>query len=174
MVILNPVNQLESFKDLIADMSAGKVQLLILAGVNPLFDSPSDLDFAKAFESVPLRIHHGLYQDETAEHCHWHINQADYLEAWGDTRAFDGTVSLVQPLIAPLYDGKSLHDLLAVLSGEPQASGHEIVQRYWQKQHSGADFDMFWRRSLHDGFVADTAYSPKQVAAKSANLAQPP
>ena len=173
-VIANPVNQLESFKDLLADMNGGKVQLLIVAGVNPLFDSPSDLDFAKAFESVPLRIHHGLYQDETAEHCHWHINQADYLEAWGDTRAFDGTVSLVQPLIAPLYDGKSLHDLLAVLSGEPQASGHEIVQRYWQKQHSGADFDMFWRRSLHDGFVADTAYSPKQVAAKSANLAQPP
>ena len=65
-VIANPVNQLESFKDLLADMSGGKVQLLIVAGVNPLFDSPSDLDFAKAFESVPLRIHHGLYQDETA------------------------------------------------------------------------------------------------------------
>jgi molybdopterin-containing oxidoreductase family iron-sulfur binding subunit len=169
-VIANPVNQAESLKDLAADMKAGKVQLLVVAGVNPLFDSPADLNFAKVFDQVPLRVHLGLYQDETAEHCHWHINEAHYLEAWGDTRAFDGTVSLVQPLIAPLYDGKSLHELVAVLSGDPQASSYNIVQAYWRKQHAGADFDMFWPRSLNDGWVQGTAYSPKQVSAKTSGL----
>jgi MoCo/4Fe-4S cofactor protein with predicted Tat translocation signal len=169
-VIANPVNQLESFKDLVADMNAGKVQMLIVAGLNPIFDSPADLDFAKASDKVPLRLHLGLYQDETARLCHWHINEAHYLEAWGDTRAFEGTISLVQPLIAPLYDGKTLCELVATLSGDPQASDHNIVQAYWQKQHSGADFEVFWKRSLNDGWVQGTAYSPKPVTAKSAGL----
>ena len=70
--------------------------------------------------SVPFRVHLGLYQNETAELCQWHVNEAHYLEAWSDARAYDGTVSIVQPLIAPLYDGKSAHELVAMLSGQPQ------------------------------------------------------
>jgi anaerobic selenocysteine-containing dehydrogenase len=70
---------------------------------------PADLDFADALKSnkVPLRVHLGLYQNETAELCQWHVNRAHELEAWGDARAYDGTVSIIQPLIAPLYGGKS-------------------------------------------------------------------
>ena len=133
----NPVNQAESLKDLVADMRAGKVDLLVILDGNPVYDAPADLGFADALKNtkIPLRVHLGLYQDETAELCHWHVNQAHYLEAWGDTRAYDGTVSIVQPLIAPLYQGKSAPELLATLSGQPDTTGHDIVQAYWKKQH---------------------------------------
>ena len=90
-------------------MNAGKVDLLVILGGNPAYDAPADLDFANVLKSnkAPLRVHLGLYQDETAELCQWHVNQAHELEAWGDARAYDGTVSIIQPLIAPLYNGKS-------------------------------------------------------------------
>ena len=163
----NPVNQSESLKELVADMRSGKVDMLVILGGNPAYDSPADLGFADALKStnIPVRIHHGLYQDETAELCQWHVNDAHYLEAWSDGRAYDGTVSIVQPLIAPLYDGKSTHEILALLAGQSGTSGHDIVKGYWQKQHT-TDFDKFWRKSLHDGWVEGTAFAPKQVSAK--------
>ena len=101
----NPVNQTESIKDLVADIHAGKVDLLVILGGNPAYDAPADLDFANVLKNgkIPLRVHLGFYQNETAELCQWHINQAHELEAWGDARAYDGTVSIIQPLIAPLY-----------------------------------------------------------------------
>jgi molybdopterin-containing oxidoreductase family iron-sulfur binding subunit len=169
----NPVNQTESLKDLVADMRGGKVDLLIMLGGNPAYDAPADLGFADALKSpsVPLRVHLGLYQNETAELCQWHVNEAHYLEAWGDSRAYDGTVSIVQPLIAPLYDGKSAYELVAMLSGQPQTKGHEIVQAYWKTQHSGADFDTFWRKSLHDGWIEGSTFSPKSVNFKSGDIA---
>ncbi len=104
----NPVNQTDSIKDLVADMRAGKVDMLFIMGGNPAYDAPPDLNFPDALKNtnIPLRVHLGLYQDETAELCHWHVNEAHYLESWGDARAYDGTVSIVQPLIAPLYGGK--------------------------------------------------------------------
>ena len=103
------MNQTESLKDLVADMRGGKVDMLIILGGNPAYDAPADFGFADALKNtnIPLRVHLGLYQNETAELCQWHVNEAHYLEAWGDGRAYDGTVSIVQPLIAPLYDGKS-------------------------------------------------------------------
>jgi MoCo/4Fe-4S cofactor protein with predicted Tat translocation signal len=166
----NPVNQTDSLKDLIADMRAGKVQFLLIAGVNPIYDAPADLGFADALKNsdIPLRVHLGHYQDETSQYCHWHINEAHYLESWGDARAYDGTVSIVQPLIAPLYGGKSLYEVLAQLAGESEATGHELVQNYWRSKHPGADFAAFWRKSLHDGWVEGTAFSPKSVSAKGA------
>jgi MoCo/4Fe-4S cofactor protein with predicted Tat translocation signal len=166
----NPVNQIESIKDLAADMQAGKVDLLIILGGNPAYDAPSDLDFANLLKSnkVPLRIHHGLYQNETAELCHWHVNQAHELEAWGDARAYEGTASIIQPLIAPLYNGKSALEFVALLSGQSDASGYDLTRTFWQKQHTGVDFEQFWRRSLHDGWIEGTAYVPKSVTAKLA------
>jgi len=171
----NPINQTESLKDLVSDMRGGKVDILIILGGNPAYDSPADLGFADALKSpsVPFRVHLGLYQNETAELCQWHVNEAHYLEAWGDGRAYDGTVSIVQPLIAPLYDGKSAYELVAMLSGQAQTSGYDIVQAYWKTQHAGADFDTFWRKSLHDGWVEGTTFAPKQLSGKSASV-QPP
>jgi molybdopterin-containing oxidoreductase family iron-sulfur binding subunit len=167
----NPVNQTESIKDLVADMRGGKVDLLIILGGNPAYDAPSDLNFADAMKAgnVPLRVHLGLYNNETAELCQWHINQTHELEAWGDARAYDGTVGIIQPLIAPLYNGKSAAELVALLAGT-EASSFDLVRGYWQKQHSGADFESFWRKSLHDGWIEGTTYAPKSVTAKAANV----
>ena len=171
----NPVNQTESIKDLVADMRGGKVDLLLILGGNPAYDAPADLNFADALKNsnVPLRVHLGLYQDETAELCHWHINQAHELEAWGDACAYDGTVSVIQPLIAPLYNGKSALELVALLSGQAEASGYDLVRAYWQRQHSGTDFEQFWRKSLHDGWVEGAALPPKSAVAKSAEQILP-
>ena len=172
----NPVNQTESLKDLVADMRAGKVEMLVILGGNPAYDAPTDLGFADILESgsVPLRVHLGLYQNETAELCQWHVNQAHELESWGDARAYDGTVSIIQPLIAPLYGGKSAHEFIALLSGQADATGYDLVRAYWQRQqpplpvqHTFADFDAFWRRSLHDGWIAGTESSTKQLAVRS-------
>jgi molybdopterin-containing oxidoreductase family iron-sulfur binding subunit len=159
----NPVNQTESLKELVADMHGGKVDLLIILGGNPAYDAPADLNFADALKNskIPLRVHHGLYQNETAELCQWHVNQAHELEAWGDARAYEGTVSVTQPLIAPLYGGKSPLEFVALLAGQADATGYDLVRAYWQKQHAGADFEAFWRKSLHDGWVEGTTLSPK-------------
>jgi MoCo/4Fe-4S cofactor protein with predicted Tat translocation signal len=167
----NPVNQTESIKDLVTDMRAGKVDMLFIMGGNPAYDAPADLGFADALKNtnIPMRVHLGLYQDETAELCQWHLNEAHYLESWGDARAYDGTVSIVQPLIAPLYGGKSAYELTALVAGQAEATGHEVVQGYWKKQHPGADFDAFWRKSLHDGWIDGTTSPPKQVATLSAS-----
>src|SRR5262249_11719644 len=114
-----------------------------------------------------LCIHLGLYQDETSQWCHWHIPEAHYLEAWSDARAYDGTVSIQQPLIAPLYGGKSAHELLAALTAQPERSGYEMVRDYWREQWKNQkatkDFESSWRRALHDGVVAGTSFPPKSV-----------
>src|ERR1022692_4087319 len=163
-----PVNQTESIKDLVADIRAGKVDLLVILGGNPAYDAPTDLDFADVLKNgkIPLRVHLGLYQNETAELCQWHINQTHELEAWGDARAYDGTVSIIQPLIAPLYGGKSPLEFVALLSGQADATGYDLVRAYWQKQHTGADFEAFWRESLHDGWVEGTTYQAKSAVVK--------
>jgi MoCo/4Fe-4S cofactor protein with predicted Tat translocation signal len=166
----NPINQTDSIKELAADMNAGKVDLLIILGGNPAYDAPADLNFADALKSgkTPLRVHYGLYQNETAELCQWHVNAAHELESWGDARAYDGTASIIQPLIAPLYNGKSAIEFVALLSGQADATGYDLTRAYWQKQHAGVDFEQFWRKSLHDGWIEGTTFAPKSLTAKHA------
>ncbi len=171
-VLVDTADHVESLKALVSDMRAGKVDLLIILGGNPVYDAPADFGFADALKNtnIPIRIHLGLHNNETAELCHWHVNETHYLEAWGDTRAYDGTVSIVQPLIAPLYGGKSAHEMISLLAGQPSTAGHDIVQNYWKTKHTGADFDMWWRKALHDGWIDGTTYAPKQVSAKTTGL----
>ncbi|HKN15457.1 MAG TPA: TAT-variant-translocated molybdopterin oxidoreductase [Candidatus Sulfotelmatobacter sp.] len=165
----NPVNQAESIRDLTSDINAGKVDLLVILGGNPAYDAPADLDFANVLKTnrAPLRVHLGLYQNETAELCHWHVNQSHELEAWGDARAYDGTVSIIQPLIAPLYNGKSPVEFVALLSGQSDAAGYDLIRAYWQRQHTGEDFEAFWRRSLHDGWIEGTSFPPRLVTPRT-------
>ena len=96
-------------------------------------------------DKIKLRIHLGLYDDETAQLCHWHIPEAHCLESWSDLLAFDGTATIQQPLIAPLYKGKSAHELLAVFLGEPDLSGLEIIRDYWRRRKLPGDFESAWR-----------------------------
>src|SRR6185369_14467198 len=133
----SPVDGNTSLRELVADMNAGQVDVLLILGGNPVYNAPADLDFAAAIRKVPLRIHLSLYKDETSEQCQWHVPEAHYLETWSDARAYDGTVSVIQPLIAPLYSGKSVHEVLAAFLGEPERTGHDIVRDYWQRKFSG-------------------------------------
>ena len=157
----NPVNQMASLSELVKDMNAGAVDTLIIIGGNPVYNVPADLKFREALSQVRLRVHLSLYNDETSELCHWHIPEAHYLESWGDARAYDGTVTLMQPLIASLYHGKSSYELLAAFSKQPERSGRDIIRDYWRGARPSGDFEQFWRKALHDGFITNTALSPK-------------
>jgi MoCo/4Fe-4S cofactor protein with predicted Tat translocation signal len=168
----NPVVQNQSIETLVDDMRGGFVDLLVIIGGNPAYDAPANLNFADALKNgrTQLRVHLGLYQNETAELCQWHINQAHELEAWGDARTYDGTVSIVQPLIAPLYNGKSALEFVALLSTQADASGYDLVRAYWQKEHAGGDFEQFWRKSLHDGWIVGTTFEAKPISLKTTNV----
>jgi MoCo/4Fe-4S cofactor protein with predicted Tat translocation signal len=160
-----PVHELQSLRDLVADMDAGAVEVLLILGGNPVYDAPVDLRFSDVLAKVPLRVHLGLYDDETAELCHWHIPESHYLESWSDVRAFDGTVTIVQPLIAPLYASKTAHEVLLALSNRPQRSGYDAVREYWKTRLrlDDAAFELFWRKALHEGVVPETAAAAKAV-----------
>ena len=159
----SPANQWDSMGELSADVRAGKVKTLLILGSNPVYDAPANLGFKDLLPKVAFSMRLGLYEDETSALCHWHIPAANDLESWGDARAYDGTVTIIQPLIAPLYAGKSEHDFLAVLNGQAAKPSHDIVHDYWQAQRpSVARFDAFWEKALRDGVVAETAFPPKQ------------
>ena len=165
-----PVDQMASIRDLAYDMDRGAVSLLVVMGANPVFTAPSDLEFARKMDKVPLRVHLGLYEDETAERCHWNVPQAHALEAWGDARAYDGTVTIQQPLIAPLYPGcKSPQEMLAAFSTRPSVKGHDLVREYWRASGLlGTDFERGWRRALHDGLIAGSASPATALSAAAA------
>ena len=165
-VEVKPQDHLTALKELVGEMNTGKVDMLIVMGSNPAYDAPADFGFLGAMNKVALRIQHSLYNDETTELVHWHINSTHYLEEWGDTRAFDGTASIIQPLIAPLYNGRSAYEFIYALIGSPDTSGYDIVRSYWQQQMKAADFEAAWRKTLNDGFITNTALPAKTVAPK--------
>jgi len=157
-----PIDQAASLRELARDLGGGGVRLLLILGANPAYASPADIDFAGALQGAAMSVHLGAYFDETASRCDWHVPEAHFLEAWSDVRAHDGTVSIVQPLIAPLFGGKSAHELLAALSDAPDRGGYEIVRDTWRAAGlGGADFEGGWRRALHDGFIPSTAFAPR-------------
>ncbi len=162
----NPVNHLESLRELCADMDADKVDTLLILGGNPVYDTPHDFDFVSKLRKVRNSIQLSPYFDETAQHCRWHIAESHYLEAWGDARAFDGTVSVIQPLIAPLYYTRSMHDVLAAFSDKPGINTYDAVRDRLKAANANGDFEKFWRKTLNDGVVANTAYPAISVASK--------
>ena len=122
-VVVQPVNQLASLRALVEDMASSRVELLLILGSNPVYTAPADFDFARHVARVPFSVHLSLEANETSALCHWLLPETHYLEAWGDARAYNGTVSLMQPLIEPLYGGKSASELLAMLLGQPEPDG---------------------------------------------------
>ena len=161
----NPVNQTESLHELVKALNGGQVNLLIILGGNPVYNTPVDFNFASALMKAPARVHCGLYNDETGILCNWHVPAAHYLESWSDGRGYDGTVGIVQPLIAPLYGGRTYHEMVATLTGDEALSNRDIVRAYWQTQRpeQGQAFEDFWQVSLHDGLMAKTALPPIAV-----------
>jgi len=158
-----PSEQTADLKSLVADMNAGKVQWLVMLGVNPLYNAPADLDFLAGFNMVPNSVHLGTHVDETGFFSTWHIPKTHYLESWSDARAADGTISILQPMIDPLYGGKSAHDILQTLL-DPSLSAYDAVVANAKTYISG-DFPTAWRKALHDGWVPNTAFTPKTLGA---------
>ena len=162
-----PSEQTADLKSLVADMNAGKVQWLVVLGGNPVYSAPPDLGFHLAYNKVPNKVHLGMYLDETGVVSEWHIHKAHYLESWSDARAYDGTLSIVQPMIDPLYGGHSAHEVLQTLLDNSVLSAYEAVQQNTQQYIKG-DFATGWRKALHDGWVEGTAFTSKTGGGGSA------
>jgi molybdopterin-containing oxidoreductase family iron-sulfur binding subunit len=159
----------DELKNLADDMRAGKVKTLVVIGGNPSYDAPADVDFKAALAKVDTRIRVGLVADETSEDCQWHLPQAHFLEAWGDARSTGGPLSVVQPLIEPLFGGKSTSEILALLESGDDKPGYDLVRETW-KGAVGADFEKTWNRVLHDGLWkgSEAAATTSRVDAKAA------
>jgi MoCo/4Fe-4S cofactor protein with predicted Tat translocation signal len=162
-----PSDQNGDFKKLIAALNAGQVDWLVILNSNPVYSAPVDLGFPDAFTKAKVVAHLGSHYDETGHLAHWHIPAAHYLESWSDARAYDGTVSIVQPMIDPLYGGKSAHDVFQALLDNPVTSAYEAV-RTTQKDNIKGDFETGWRKVLHAGWIEDTAYKSGGSASSQA------
>jgi molybdopterin-containing oxidoreductase family iron-sulfur binding subunit len=169
-----PVDQATSLRDLVMDLQKGAVDLLLILGGNPVHTAPVDLGFQEALARANLRVHLSTHENETSAMCHWHIPETHFLETWSDTRGHDGTVTIVQPLIAPLYGGKSAHEVLAVFTDRPDRTGYSIVREQWAGSTTpDSQFESSWRRWLHDGVVPNTAFRSRTLLATAAALPPP-
>ncbi len=164
---------LNSLTSLVSSMKSGAVQTLVILGGNPVFDAPADLDFASAMAKVPHTIALGHSVDETSSRAGWHLPLAHYLESWGDARAVGGTVSVVQPLILPLFGGKTPIEVLGVMAGDKDRPGYEIVRETWKTILGETDYDKKWNRVLHDGVLAGSELPEvtAEIKGKPAELA---
>jgi MoCo/4Fe-4S cofactor protein with predicted Tat translocation signal len=145
---------LSSLVSLVSAMKAGTVQTLVVLGGNPVFDAPADLDFAAAMKKVPNTVALGHSVDETSAIATWHIPRAHFLESWGDARAVGGTISVVQPLILPLFGGKSDVELLGLIAGDADRPGYDIVRDTWKPILAEEEVGTKWNHVLHDGLLA--------------------
>ena len=159
----------ERLQALVRAMAAGRVDALVCLGTNPVYSLPAELGFAEAMERVPLRVHHGLHRDETAARSTWHLPATHYLEAWDAQRAYDGTLSIQQPLIAPLYEDchSSVEVLAALATGRP-SSAYDLTRATLRDALGG---ESAWRTALHDGFVPGTAFASAGAAGGAPSLA---
>jgi molybdopterin-containing oxidoreductase family iron-sulfur binding subunit len=149
--------------NLVEKMKAGQVTTLVMLGGNPVYSAPVDLEFSKALKKVTTSIHLGQHNDETSRQTHWHIPATHYLEAWSDAEAHDGTLSVVQPLIAPLFDGHSEVEILSLVATGQFLASYELVRTTWNGLIKSNQFEEEWRRLLHDG-----VYSPSLGSVSSA------
>jgi MoCo/4Fe-4S cofactor protein with predicted Tat translocation signal len=165
-------SHLEEISDLTRRIQGDEIETLLILGGNPAYDAPADLGFADLLARVPVSIHLSLYDDETSERCTWHLPGAHTLESWGDGTAWDGTLTLRQPLIEPLYGGRSAIEVLAVAAGDGWKSGHELVRDNLRERSGAPFFEGFWRQALHDGVVGQSAWetvTPKPDPARLAS-----
>ncbi|MFN2530283.1 MAG: 4Fe-4S dicluster domain-containing protein, partial [Pyrinomonadaceae bacterium] len=168
----NPADQRQSLQDLVNDLDGGKVDLLVMLGGNPVYTTPADLKFTfERLQKAKLRVHLSQYNDETSELCHWHIPEAHYLESWSDARAYDGTVTIVQPLIEPLYGGKTAHELLTVFSDQYDRKAYDIVRQYWQTARTGGSQQT--QQKTATAGAPQAQQSPNPASGASPGTAQP-
>ena len=165
-----PSVQGQDLVSLVSEMRAGKVDWLVILNANPVYTAPVDLQFEEALGKVKMTAHLGSHLNETGLVTEWHINGAHYLESWSDARAYDGTASVIQPMIDPLYGGKTAHDVIQSMLDQPDLSPYQVVRKTWQGNLGSGDQEHAWRKILHDGMVGGTAFEPKTVSAKIGDL----
>jgi MoCo/4Fe-4S cofactor protein with predicted Tat translocation signal len=165
-----PSIQGQDLVSLVNDMRAGKVDWLVILNANPVYTAPVDLHFEEALSKVKMTAHLGSHLNETGLVTEWHINGAHYLESWSDARAYDGTASVIQPMIDPLYGGKTAHDVIQSMLDQPDLTAYEVVRKTWQGNLGSGGQEHAWRKILHDGMVGGTAFEPKTVSAKIGDL----
>ena len=159
-VIAAPPDAAATLASLVQELNSGAVTALVILDGNPVYSAPADLDFGAAMKKAKTSVYLAEHEDETAAQATWVIPAAHYMEMWSDARAYDGTVSIIQPVIAPLYGGHSAHELIAALGGVGDAKGYDLLRSYWQGQVKGDSFDNAWRDILSKGVVADSASQP--------------
>ncbi|MEO5923783.1 MAG: TAT-variant-translocated molybdopterin oxidoreductase [Bryobacteraceae bacterium] len=142
---------IEALRTLTGAMNAGQVNAIIIVSGNPAYSAPADLQFSSALAKVATSIHLGMHVNETASAAKWHLPEAHYLETWGDTRTTEGVVSIQQPMIEPLYGGKSAIEVIAELAGSADKKGYALVKK------TAALSEAAWKKALNDGVVANTA-----------------
>lgn len=160
-----PTIQVDELKSLVQDSNDGKVDTLFILGSNPFYDAPGDIDVSEALSKIDNIIHFGLYEDETAQYADWHIPAAHYLEHFSDSRASDGTITMMQPLIAPLFGGKSIHEFLAAMLGSNDAKSYDLIRQQWS-----ALSDNDFRKAIHDGLVHRSAYAKENISVNADQL----
>ncbi|HXH24776.1 MAG TPA: TAT-variant-translocated molybdopterin oxidoreductase, partial [Vicinamibacterales bacterium] len=163
---IRPTNQIEELRQLVGEMNAGTVSFLLILGGNPVYTAPADLRFADALQKVGLRVHLSLHHDETSALCQWHIPETHFLEAWSDVRGHDGTVTIIQPLIAPLYNGRSAHEVMSAFTEAGVRSGYDIVRGFWSGEGVAP-------KPPAPAAPAAPAASPGAAAAAAAQTVQP-
>lgn len=158
---------MESIKTLGADMNAKRVKALVILGGNPVYDAPADVAFEAGLANVEVSVHLGEYADETSAACTWHLPASHYLESWGDTRSYDGTVSIVQPIIEPLWDSKSAIEVISLFTEGSMVAGATLVRQSFDELFGGVlgGGELAWRKALHDGFIAGTRFAAVVPAA---------
>ncbi|NJL94073.1 MAG: 4Fe-4S dicluster domain-containing protein [Anaerolineae bacterium] len=154
---VSPVTENENIALLVQEINNRNVDALFILSGNPAYDAPADLDFASTLANVAFSAHLSLYYDETSRLVQWHLPATTFIEAWGDARAYDGSLSVMQPPIGPLYpQAHSAHDVLAALMGD-ERTGYQLVRATWQGLYDGEDFEAYWRRALHNGVAENSA-----------------
>lgn len=162
-------NQHDAFTDLVAQMNQGQIDGVVMLGTNPVFTAPADLNFSEALRKVPFSVHLANHVDETSRASVWHINRAHYLEYWGDGYDYTGVPSVIQPMIQPLFDGKSEIEVLgAIVSGETIDAVEEI-KTTWRPM-LGSGFETKWQTLLHDGLLPGAAFQSASVRLQATGL----
>ncbi len=156
-------SDIQGLKNLSDNMNSGKVTTLVMLGTNPVYNAPADFDFETALQKVANTVQVSNYFDETSKHVVWHIPQAHFLESWGDTRSFDGTAAIIQPLIRPLFESVSDVEMFGLISEGKISSAYDLTRRTWQNLIPSIDFESGWRRALHDGVLANSAVNSTSV-----------
>jgi molybdopterin-containing oxidoreductase family iron-sulfur binding subunit len=174
----DPTAGVDPLRALVGEIADGSVDTLVITAENPAYSAPVDFKLPQLLKRVPNVVYHGLYEDETAQTCNYFVPAAHALESWGDGRATDGVVSIIQPLIAPLWGGRTEAEVLAAFVGDGEVGTHALLQKYWSSMaklpaNLTGSFDGVWERWLSDGIVPDTGAGSEQgLAINSQALAQ--